>query len=935
MAEARSGAGSPRAVLELRVEDVAAKIGAQKRQAHEWWTRWAGDAEVAEDSVLSVDVEREPHTKFGKARKRMMIAKAAAAAASGGGTPSRKRPRRDMLLIGGAVLSSDELARHIRDVYLGFDRYRVPIMLVIRRMYEHRGNKGIFNAPVDPVSLNIPNYFDVIKNPMDLGTVKRKMEQGEYDEPKEVARDIRLTFENAISFNPSNSYVYKIAKTLLKMFNKEWSGFEKATEKENQAIAAHSCDKCRGTACGMCGQKCLQYQEPILRCSAPCKARISRGATYYRLGGERGQHWCNRCYGALNDQFIGILGQQVNKIDLERCVHDQVFFEPWIDCSRCNRRLHQTCTLYHPSIETPQQRSRNGVEAVGSTLVCALCVAELNHVPTHVSHSENGSSGIIKAEESNGFDSNSWSGKLSPSAQIGGNLSSWAESLPHTQMGKYIEDRVRAVVAEAYASSSSDADGEAFAKSLTLRVVSNIQSSTQYEARILRWIMAQRRSCGLMDDSGVSDRFSCRCKTILLFKRIDGVDVIIFVLYVQEYGRDAPMPNRNKVYISYLDSVAYMNPAAIRTKAYQEIMVAYLTWVNARGFEHAYIWACPPQRGDAYIMYCHPKWQRTPGAERLRKWYADIIESCKNDGTVLSESNFYETHLADFKPLLNTRASRHSHQQSGYGNNSGSSILSPRTKAALLHVDTRAESLYLDSPYESLPYFYGDYLPNETEGLLTMLLNPYASAGATCDESICAWWRNVWGPETKAVLVHKDNRPKVRLVDARPPSTTPSKTKDGREASPARELAPVSTPTWRLAPSTDLDQCDLSAGWLSPQQRNDWLMRRLAASIKPMSENFMVLKLNPLKLSDPRAPCQRVTKLGSALVCPDTSDPDPVLPTGIFDTRLEFLDMCKHNHFQFDSLRRAKLSSLVLLSYHKNALRKTLLEAETQVKVID
>ena len=29
-----------------------------------------------------------------------------------------------------------------------------------------------FNQPVDPIALNIPDYFDVIKHPMDLGTIK-------------------------------------------------------------------------------------------------------------------------------------------------------------------------------------------------------------------------------------------------------------------------------------------------------------------------------------------------------------------------------------------------------------------------------------------------------------------------------------------------------------------------------------------------------------------------------------------------------------------------------------------------------------------------------------------------------------------------------------------------------------------------------------------
>lgn len=33
----------------------------------------------------------------------------------------------------------------------------------------------IFHEPVDPEKLNIPDYFDIIRNPMDLGTVKNKL----------------------------------------------------------------------------------------------------------------------------------------------------------------------------------------------------------------------------------------------------------------------------------------------------------------------------------------------------------------------------------------------------------------------------------------------------------------------------------------------------------------------------------------------------------------------------------------------------------------------------------------------------------------------------------------------------------------------------------------------------------------------------------------
>ena len=48
---------------------------------------------------------------------------------------------------------------------------------------------------------------------------------------------------------------------------------------------------------------------------------------------------------------------------------------------------------------------------------------------------------------------------------------------------------------------------------------------------------------------------------------------------------------------------------------------------------------------------------------------------------------------------------------------------------------------------------------------------------------------------------------------------------------------------------------------------------------------------------------------------PDTTDPDPPVKCPFVDSRHTFLEMCQFRHYQFDSLRRAKHSSLMLL-YH-------------------
>lgn len=50
-----------------------------------------------------------------------------------------------------------------------------------------------------------------------------------------------------------------------------------------------------------------------------------------------------------------------------------------------------------------------------------------------------------------------------------------------------------------------------------------------------------------------------------------------------------------------------------------------------------------------------------------------------------------------------------------------------------------------------------------------------------------------------------------------------------------------------------------------------------------------------------------------AEVCPDTSDPDEIRRCHFVDSRQTFLELSQYRHFQFDTLRRAKHSSMMIL----------------------
>ncbi|KAA0052583.1 transcription factor GTE12 isoform X1 [Cucumis melo var. makuwa] len=92
---------------------------------------------------------------------------------------------------------------------------------ILKTLMTHRFG-WVFNQPVDPVALKIPDYFSIITDPMDLGTVKSKLERNLYQESEEFAADIRLTFSNAMFYNPPGNDVHKMAKELLENFEKKW-----------------------------------------------------------------------------------------------------------------------------------------------------------------------------------------------------------------------------------------------------------------------------------------------------------------------------------------------------------------------------------------------------------------------------------------------------------------------------------------------------------------------------------------------------------------------------------------------------------------------------------------------------------------------------------------------------------------------------------------
>jgi hypothetical protein len=221
-----------------------------------------------------------------------------------------------------------------------------------------------------------------------------------------------------------------------------------------------------------------------------------------------------------------------------------------------------------------------------------------------------------------------------------------APSLPTTEMSSFIEEKVRWRLGQL----GFDSVGE----SVVIRLISSTD-------RCFAVAPPVRKHFAQADGSELPETLTYKSKAVAMFQRQDGADICLFAMYVQEYGDGPsdgdtadgahyPLPNRRQVYISYLDSVEYFRPRTadshVRTAVYHEIIVAYLAWARLRGFARAHLWACPPQRGNNFIFWCHPTHQRTPSKERLLQWYKDMVVVACERGVVTAMGNYFDEYFA-------------------------------------------------------------------------------------------------------------------------------------------------------------------------------------------------------------------------------------------------------------------------------------------------
>ena len=74
--------------------------------------------------------------------------------------------------------------------------------------------QGLFLEPVDRAA--VPDYYDVVKNPMNWATIPDKVHEGKYQSIDDFAADINLVTDNAMLYNKPQTNFWQTASRIKK-----------------------------------------------------------------------------------------------------------------------------------------------------------------------------------------------------------------------------------------------------------------------------------------------------------------------------------------------------------------------------------------------------------------------------------------------------------------------------------------------------------------------------------------------------------------------------------------------------------------------------------------------------------------------------------------------------------------------------------------------
>ncbi|XP_072287320.1 bromodomain-containing protein 2 isoform X5 [Pyxicephalus adspersus] len=89
--------------------------------------------------------------------------------------------------------------------------------VVMKSLWKHQFSWP-FRQPVDAIKLGLPDYHKIIKQPMDMGTIKKRLENNYYWSALECMQDFNTMFTNCYIYNKPTDDIVLMAQSLEKTF---------------------------------------------------------------------------------------------------------------------------------------------------------------------------------------------------------------------------------------------------------------------------------------------------------------------------------------------------------------------------------------------------------------------------------------------------------------------------------------------------------------------------------------------------------------------------------------------------------------------------------------------------------------------------------------------------------------------------------------------
>lgn len=93
-------------------------------------------------------------------------------------------------------------------IYHHWEKVATRMILALMRIKE----AWIFLDPVDPEKFGVSDYLDIIKKPMDFGTIKENLKKHFYRSMRQFLEDVELVFNNCYLYNGEASHVSQMCK---------------------------------------------------------------------------------------------------------------------------------------------------------------------------------------------------------------------------------------------------------------------------------------------------------------------------------------------------------------------------------------------------------------------------------------------------------------------------------------------------------------------------------------------------------------------------------------------------------------------------------------------------------------------------------------------------------------------------------------------------